>query len=132
MRSLMVVVRTLDGQDINLNEKTIALISGPYPHDVGPHTYIYGATHGALITNEPADILVARLGVNPPLARLIRPDGSPVWVNGSEVNSVRAPVPTEQGPGQVNAVLQVGSFHQAVQQDVPTARAIINAHGGNV
>ena len=128
----MVVVRTLDGQDINVNEKAITVVAGPYPHDVGPHTYIYGSTHSVLITNEPVDILVARLGVNPPLARLTRPDGSPVWVNGSAVSSVRGSVPSEQGVGQVNAVLQVGSFHQAVEQDVPDARAIINAHGGNV
>ena len=61
MRVLTVIVRTLDGEDINVNEKTIALIAGPYLHDVGPHTYIYGATHGALITNELADILAACL-----------------------------------------------------------------------
>jgi hypothetical protein len=129
----MSVIKTVDGQDIDVNENAIVLIAGPYPHDVGPHTYVYGATHGALVTGESADGLVARLGINPLLAKLTRPDSSPVWVKGSTVTSVRVPIPTEQqGPGQVNAVLQVGSLHQTVHEDVPTARSIINAHGGNI
>jgi len=129
----MSVIKTVDGQDIDVNENAIVLIAGPYPHDVGPHTYVYGVTHGALVTGEPADALVARLGINPPLAKLTRPDLSPVWVNGSMVTSVRAPIPTEQqGTGQVNAILQVGSLHQAVHEDMPAARGIINVHGGNI
>jgi hypothetical protein len=129
----MSVIKTVDGQDIDVNENAIVLIAGPYPHDVGPHTYVYGATHGALVTGESADGLVARLGINPLLAKLTRPDSSPVWVKGSTVTSVRVPIPTEQqGPGQVNAVLQVGSLHQTVHEDVPTARSIINGHGGNI
>jgi hypothetical protein len=69
----MSVIKTVDGQDIDVNENLIVLIAGPYPHDVGPHTYVYGVTHGALVTGEPPDALVARLGINPPLAKLTRP-----------------------------------------------------------
>jgi hypothetical protein len=129
----MAVITTLNGQDIDINDNAIVLIAGPFPNDVGPGTYIYGVTQGALITGVPADALVARLGINPPLAMLTRPDSSPVWIKGSAVTSIRASIATEQqGPGEVNAVLQVGSLHQAIHEDVATARSIIDAQGGNV
>jgi hypothetical protein len=129
----MIVIKTADGQDIDGDENAVSLIAGPYPHDAGPHTYVYGLTQAILVTAERPDALVARLGVKPPLAKLTRPDLSPVWVKGSAVTSVRAPRPPEQnGPGEVNAVLQVGSRLQSVREDLPTVRGIINAHGGNV
>jgi hypothetical protein len=85
------------------------------------------------VIGERAEDLVARLGVTPPLAKLTRPDLSPVWVKGSAVTSVRAPVPSElQGPGEVNAVLQVSSHPQMVREDVPAVRAIVHAHGAHV
>jgi hypothetical protein len=129
----MIVIKTTDGQDIDGDENAVSLIAGPYPHDAGPHTYVYGLTQAILVTAERPDALVARLGVKPPLAKLTRPDLSAVWVKGSAVTSVRAPRPPEQnGPGEVNAVLQVGSRLQSVREDLPTVRGIINAHGGNV
>jgi hypothetical protein len=128
----MIVIRTLDGHDINMNENAIVLIAGPYPHDVGPHTYVYGVTQSVLVTAEKPDLLVARLGIDPVLAKLTRPDRSSTWVKGSAVTSIREPIATEQqGQGEVNAVLQVGSLHQSVHEDVLTARRIVNAHGGN-
>jgi hypothetical protein len=61
------------------------------------------------------------------------PDRTPVWIKGSAVTSIREPSPVEpQGSGEVNAVLQVGSHHQSVHEDVLTARELINAHKGNV
>jgi hypothetical protein len=129
----MIVIKTIDGQNIDGDENAVVLIAGPYPHDVGPHTYVYGVTQAVLVTAEKPEALVACLGVKPPLAKLTRPDRSPVWVKGSAVTSVRAPLSTEQqGPGEVNAVLQVGSHHQSVREDLPTARGIIDTHGGNV
>ena len=127
----MIVLKTLDGQDIDGDENAITLIAGPYPHDAGPHTYVYGLTQAPLMTMEKPDVLVARLGITPPLAKLTRPDRSSVWVKGSAVTSVRAPRPPEQqAPGEVNAVLQVGSHPQSVREDLATVRRIINAHGG--
>ena len=129
----MITIQMINGQPIQVNEKSIVLIAGPYPHDVGPHTYVYGVTPGVLVTAESAPALVGRLGVNPPLAQLTRPNLTPVWVSGSAVSSVRAPIPTEiSAPGEVNAVLNIGSLRQSVHEDVPTARQIVNAHGGNV
>ena len=129
----MIVIKATDGQDIDGDENAVELIAGPYPRDVGPHTYVYGLTQTVLVTAERPEALVARLGVKEPLTKLTRPDRSPVWVKGAAVTSVRAPLSTEQqGPGEVNAVLQVGSHHQSVREDLPTARGIIDTHGGNV
>jgi hypothetical protein len=129
----MIVIRTVDGHEIDGDENAVELIAGPYPHDVGPHTYVYGFTQTALLTAERPEALVARLSVKEPLAKLTRPDRSCVWVKGAAVTSVRAPLPIEeQGPGEVNAVLEVGSHHQSVREDLPRVRRIINAHGGNI
>jgi hypothetical protein len=128
-----IVVRALDGTDVSVDEKAITLIAGPHPHDVGPHTYVHGIDRGVLVTAEDAAALVARLGVPPSLARLTRPDLTPVWLKGSAVTALRAPPATEQqAPGSVNAVAIVGGLHQAVHETVEAARAIVNAPGGTV
>jgi hypothetical protein len=96
----MLVVRALDGTDVSVDENAITLIAGPYPHDVGPHTHVHGIDRGVLVTAEDAAALVARVGVSPPLVRLTRPDLTPVWLKGSAVTALRAPLSTEQqAPG---------------------------------
>jgi len=129
----MIVVRALDGTDVSVDENAITLIAGPYPHDVGPHTYVHGIDRGVLVTAEDAAALVARLGVPPRLARLTRPDLTPVWLKGSAITALRVPLTTEQqAPGLVNAVVIVGALHQAVHETIEAARAIVNAQGGMV
>src|ERR1700756_2477899 len=105
----MIAIRALNGTEIEVNQDAITLIAGPYPHDVGPHTYVHGVDRGVLVTAEKAAALVARLGVDPPLVKLTRPDGSPVWVKRSAVSAIRPPLATEQqGGGAVQAVLVIG------------------------
>jgi hypothetical protein len=61
----MIVIRTLDGVDVNVDETAVTLVCGPYPHDVGPHTYVHGVDRGVLVTAEGVAALTARFGVNP-------------------------------------------------------------------
>jgi hypothetical protein len=123
----MVTIQSLDGQVINVNENDVILVAGPFPHDVGPHTYVYLGASAALVTSEDAQALVTRLGVKQALAVLTRPNNTPVWINGQAVSLVRQPLPIEiQGSGEVNAVVQVGQYKQAVRESVPTARLIID------
>jgi hypothetical protein len=130
---IMIRIITLDGQTVDLDEAAIVLIAGPYPHDVGPHTYVYGMAPGPLLTAEDPKALAARLGVSPPLASLTRPDGTPVWIKGAAATMVRAPLPPElQAPGEVNAVVLAGALRQSVRETIAAARAILDAHGGNV
>jgi len=129
----MIVVHALDGTEVAVNESAVTLVAGPYPHDLGPHTYVHGVDRGVLVTTEDAAALVARLGVDPPLAKLTRPNSTPVWVKGSAVTAIRAPLPTEEPfPGPVKAVLIIGDLHQAVHEDVATAARVLNIHGAAV
>ena len=70
----MIVIRALDGIAVDVDENAVTLVSGPYPHDVGPHTYVHGVDRGVLVTAEGAAALAVRLGVNPPLAKLTPPE----------------------------------------------------------
>ena len=129
----MIAIRALDGTEVAVNENAVTLIAGPYPHDLGPHTYVHGIDRGVLVTAEDALALVARLGVDPPLAKLTRPDASPVWVKGSAVSEIRPPLATEQqAAGAVRAVVVIGDLHQAVREDVQTTMRILNPPAANV
>ena len=129
----MIAIRALDGTEVAVNENAVNLVAGPYPHDLGPHTYVHGAERGVLVTAEDAAALVARLGVDPPLAKLTRPDASPVWVKKSAVSEIRVPIATEkQGRGAVKAVVVIGDLRQAVREDVQTAASILNPPAANV
>ncbi len=129
----MIAIRALDGTEVVVNEDAITLVAGPYPHDLGPHTYVHGVDRGVLVTAENAAALVARLGVVPSLAKLTRPDASPVWIKGSAVTVIRPPLPTEQpAAGAVKAVVVVGDLHQAVRENVQTAMSILNPPAANV
>jgi len=131
----MVAITTLSGQQVDVADDTIALIAGPYPHDVGPHTYVYGPTAGALITSEAPQLLVSRLQNKADFAVVTRPNGSPAWVHAKAVSAVRAPLSTEApepGEGLVNAVLIIGKLHQSVQEQVSAAIQILNAHGAQL
>jgi len=129
----MIVIRALDGTSVDVDENAVTLVAGPYPHDVGPHTYVHGVDRGVLVTVEDAAVLTARLGIDPPLAKLTRPNRTPVWIKGAAVTTLRAPLPTErQGRGVVNAVVILGELHQAVHENLATAERVLNAHGAHV
>lgn len=127
----MIVLRALDGSDVSVDENAITLIAGPYPHDVGPHTYIHGVERGVLVTSEDAAALVARLRTALPLAKLTRPNSTPVWIKGSAVIEIRAPLAPEQQPG-VKAVVIIGDLHQAVREDLAAASRILSSAGPGV
>jgi hypothetical protein len=129
----MIAIRALDGTEVVVNEDAVTLVAGPYPHDLGPHTYVHGVDRGVLVTAEDAAALVARLGADPPLVKLTRPDASPVWIKGSAVSEIRAPRATEQqAGGGVRAVVVIGDLHQAVREAVQTAMSILNPPATNV
>ena len=55
----MIAIRALDGTEVVVNENAVTLVAGPYPHDLGPHTYVHGVERGVLVTAEDAAALVA-------------------------------------------------------------------------
>src|ERR1700732_1348334 len=115
----MIAIRALDGTEVAVNENAVTLIAGRYPHDPGPHTYVHGVDRGVLVTAEDAAALVARLGGDPPLMKLTRPDASAAGAKRSAVSDTRPPLATErQAAGAVRAVVVIGDLHQAVREDV--------------
>jgi hypothetical protein len=128
----MIAIRALDGTEVAVNENAVTLVAGPYPHDLGPHTYVHGVDRRVLVTAEDAAALIARLRIDPPLMKLTRPDASPVWVKGSAVGEIRPPRAAEQqAAGAVKAVVVIGDLHQAVREDVQTAMSILNPPAAN-
>jgi TIR domain len=123
----LLTIKALDGHEVDVDENAIVLVAGPYPHDVGPLSYVHGVARGVLVSPESPDALVARLGVNPPLAKLTRPDLTPVWVKASAVTSLRTPLAAEQQE-KANTIVQVGPISQSVHEDLSTVRVIITAH----
>ena len=91
----MVAITTLAGEQVDVPDTNILLIVGPYPNDVGPHTYVYGPGVGALITSEAPQLLLSRLETKADFAVLARPNGTPAWVHAPDVTAVRAPLWTE-------------------------------------
>ena len=131
----MVAITTLSGEQVDVPDTNILLIVGPYPNDVGPHTYVYGPGVGALITSEAPQLLLSRLETKADFAVLARPNGTPAWVHAPDVTAVRAPLWTEapySGQRIANAVVAIGQFHQAVQENVPLVIQILNSHNGRL
>src|SRR5260370_23153146 len=123
----MIAIRALDGTQVVVNENAVTVVVGPYPHDLGRHTYVHGVERGVLVTAEDAAALVARLRVDPPLAKLTRPDASPVWFKKSAVRGIRPTLATgQQAGGAVGAVVVIGDLPQAVREDVQTAMSILH------
>ena len=129
----MIAIQALDGTVVHVDENAVTLVSGPYPHDVGRHTYVHGVDRGVLVTAEDAASLAVRLGVSPPLVKLTRPDMTPVWIKRSAVSAIRAPLPSEQQvPGAVKAVVILGDLRQAVHEELAAAEQVLKTHGAHV
>jgi hypothetical protein len=129
----MIVIHALDGTQVAIDENAVVLIAGPYPHDLGPHTYVHGVDRGVLVTSEEASALAARLRINPPLAKLTRPDSTPVWIKGAAVTEIRPSAPTDQlDSGNVRAVVVVGGLRQAVRENFDAATKLLGALAAKV
>jgi membrane-bound lytic murein transglycosylase B len=103
----------------------------------GPGNLEQRMIDGGLLPAE-TQLYVARItGVVPlhigarSFARLTRPDGEAVMINGFAVTQVRAPIPGEYTTG-VHAVVAMGRLRQGVRESVAQATRLLRAHGGRV
>ena len=129
----MTDITALDGTVLHIDDNSVTIVAGPYPGDPPNRSYVTGPGPAVIATNEAAAALVGRLHPKEVLAILTRPNNTPVWIKGGAVTLIRSPIAGDTPPGEtVGAVLYVGAHRQAVEEDVATARATINSHGGNV
>lgn len=70
-----------------------------------------------------------RAGSKHSLARLTRPDGTPVMIDVGAVVSIRAALPGEYAPS-VQSVIGIGRLRQGVREFVVKATAVIRSRGG--
>ena len=111
-----------------------AAVSALVDHDASTGesvTCIYGVTNTVLRISEFVQAFMTRLKFTRKFAQLTRPNGSPVWMNGAAVSSIRAPLPNEYVAG-VNTVVFAGGLTQGVQETPADVTASINSHGGDL
>jgi hypothetical protein len=124
----MVEIVDEKGNKLFVQDNSIQVVVGPRPNEV-KHTHVY-ALPKEILTKEPPEKLVKRLNIDPGLAELTRPNGTPIWIKGAAVITIGPPGPTDHDAAK--AVLVVGSLRQAVRENVGAARRIINEHGGRL
>lgn len=94
-------------------------------------TVIYGLAPGRVRVNETVDTLFQRLRLGAAFAKLTRPDGSAVWIQGKAVQVARQPLPGEYAAG-VNSVIFAGAFTQAVRESLDQVKQAIDGAGGSL
>jgi hypothetical protein len=119
---------TVDGHQIVFDPSGIAAVADRDPAG-SVVTCVHGITADIVRIRETVVGFLDRLTIAGKYAKLTRPDHSPVWINAPSVMLLHAPLPG-QYPADVKSVVSVGSFSQAVTEDVATARAAINALRG--
>jgi hypothetical protein len=126
----MATLTTLDGNQITFSPGNVTVVADHDASTGAAVTCIYGVTKEMLRINEAVPAFMARVKITAKFAQLTRPNGSPVWINGSAVSSLRAPLPGEYVAG-VNAVVFTDALVQGVKESVEATTAALNAHGGD-
>lgn len=108
---MMAMLTTVSGDEAAFDPDNVAVVT---PNDEGGAA-VYGISKGAVMITENPAAFIARLGIATKLAKLTRPDGSPVWIKGAAVSSLRAPLRDEYPP-EAHAVIVTGPLTQAVRE----------------
>jgi hypothetical protein len=119
------------GEEIDFDPADVTAITSTDSDTGGELTCLYGLSAGLVRTAEPVATLIGRLRLEAKLAQLTRPDGSPVWIAGAAVISLRPPI-QDQYPPSVQAVVSVTGLTQGVTETPAQAKAAIDAHGGRL
>ncbi len=127
----MATLTTLGGAVITFNPSAVSAISDRNDTTGQAATCVYGVAAAPLMIAETVQDFMQRLKIAQAFAQLTRPDGRPVWINGSAVSMLRSPHAGEYAPA-VSSVITVGSLTQGVTEQPAQAIAALNAHGGNL
>lgn len=121
---------TIDGTTITFNSDAVAVVTD---HDERgqPVTCVYGITKAELQMRESVPDFLGRLGISQAFAKLTRPNGTPVWINGKAVSSIRSPLLDEYAQ-EVMSVITTAALTQGVEETPDEVKAQIDAHGGKL
>lgn len=127
----MASVTTVDGIQVTFAPKGVLALADHDANTGMAITCVYGVTKEALRISESATAFMTRLRITKNFAQLTRPDGFPIWINGSAVSSIRAPLPDECVKG-VKTVIFTDSVTQGVKEAPADVAVAVNDHGGEL
>jgi len=127
----MATLTTIRGVQITFVARAISAIADHHASTGQAVTCIYGLSDNDLQIRESVPAIMARLKIANNFAQLTRANGSPVWLNGSAVTSIRPPLPNEYVAG-VNTVIFAAALTQGVKEPPDVVTTAINARGGDL
>lgn len=127
----MADLTTVEGLRVLFDPAAIAAIAGADLQTGMAAAVIYGLAPEGLTVAESTDALAQRLNLAASLAKLTRPDGSPIWITGKSVSVARQPSSMEYGAA-VRSVIFAGALKQAVRETLDDVKQTINRVGGNL
>lgn len=80
---------------------------------------------------ETPEALLRRYNLTDQFAELTAPNGASIWVKGSAVTRISDDTIALAAPG-TRSIMRLGVRTQAVKEDLSTAKASLNAHGGKL
>jgi hypothetical protein len=129
--SSMATLTTIGGMQVTFSPGSVAAIADHNASTGAAVTCIYGIANQMLEINEAVQAFITRVKITKKVAQLTRPNGSPVWITGAAVSSLRAPLPGEYVAG-VNTVVFTDSLVQGVKESLADTTAALNANGGDL
>jgi hypothetical protein len=127
----MATLTTVGGVQITFTPSSVEALADHDASTGAAVTCVYGVTNDMLKISEGVQDFMNRLRITAKFAQLTRPNGSPVWINGSAVSSLYAPGPGEYVPA-VKTLIVTPALTQGVQEGADAATKAINAHGGDL
>jgi hypothetical protein len=127
----MATLTTVGGLQITFKPSSVAVLADHDASTGAAVTCVYGVTNNMLKIDETVQKFLSRVGIAKNFAQLTRPNGSPVWINGSAVSSLYAPGPKEY-VASVKTIVVTGALTQGVQEAPDAATTALNAHGGSL
>ncbi len=127
----MAELTTTNGEVIDFDPAAVTALADMDLDTGAAVTCVYGIEGGVVQTTEPVADLLQRLHLTSKVAKLTRPDASPVWIVAVVATTLRAPLPGEYAP-EVKAVIAVTGLTQGVTETPAEARTAIDAAGGHL
>jgi hypothetical protein len=88
--SSMATLTTIGGMQVTFSPGSVAAIADHNASTGAAVTCIYGIANQMLEINEAVQAFITRVKITKKVAQLTRPNGSPVWITGAAVSSLRA------------------------------------------